>query len=152
VTAPKPAWDVSFLRAATLVTAGVAVAAAAVTWLLAGLAAAAGILTGAAVVTAFFCLSALVIAWAGRIDDALTLPAALGTFLVKALVFFAVLQAMPVDGVPDRLATAWAVIAGTAVWTAVHIRWVLTRKLFYVTPPEPPAARTPAPESRTPRG
>ena len=152
MTAPKPGWDVSFLRVAALVTAGVAVAAAGVTWLLAGWPAAAGVLTGAAVVTAFFCVSALVIAWAGGIDDALALPAALGTFLVKALMFFAVLQALPVDGVPDRLATAWAVIAGTAVWTAVHIRWVLTRKLFYVTPPEPPSAHTSDPESRTPRG
>ena len=75
-------------------------------------------LVGAAVVTAFFCVSGVVIAWAGRIDDAFTLPAALGTFLVKALVFFAVLGALPADGWLDRLALAWAVIAGALLWSA----------------------------------
>jgi ATP synthase protein I len=110
------------------------------------------VLVGAGVVAAFFCLSALVIAWAGRIDDGLTLPAALATFMVKALVFFAVLQLVPVDGVPDRLATAWAVIFGTGVWTGVHIRWVLTRKLYYVTPPEPPRPPSTDPEKPTTHG
>jgi ATP synthase protein I len=152
VTATKPAWDVSFLRVALLVTAGVAVVAAAVAGALAGWAEAAGVLVGAGVVAAFFCLSALVIAWAGRIDDGLTLPAALATFMVKALVFFAVLQLVPVDGVPDRLATAWAVIFGTGVWTGVHIRWVLTRKLYYVTPPEPPRPPSTDPEKPTTHG
>jgi hypothetical protein len=104
------------------------------------------------VVTAFFCLSAVVIAWAGRIDDAFTLPAALGTFLVKALLFFAVLDAIPPDGWLDRLALAWAVIAGALLWSAVQARWVWTRQLYYVAPPTPPAARAPDPEKPTPRG
>jgi ATP synthase protein I len=152
VTAPEPAWDLSFLRPAVLVTVGVAAVAALVAYPAAGWPEAAGVLTGAGVVAAFFCLSAFVIAAAGRIDDGLTLPAALGTFLVKALVFFAVLQTIPVDGVPDRLATAWSVIAGTGIWTGVHIRWVLTRKLFYVTPPQPPASPRLDPEKPTTRG
>ena len=77
--------------------------AAPVAGLLGGWSSAVGVVVGALVVTAFFCLSGVVIAWAGRIDDALTLPAALGTFLVKALVFFAVLSALPADGWVDRL-------------------------------------------------
>jgi len=105
------------------------------------------VLTGAAVVTAFFCVSGVVIAWAGRIDDALTLPAALGTFLVKALVFFAVLSSMPADGWVDRLALAWTVVVGALLWSGVQARWVWTRQLYYVTPPAPPAGAAQVPGS-----
>jgi hypothetical protein len=131
-------WDVSFLRVGTLVTAVVTALAVPVAWLVAGRPAAVGVLVGAVVVTAFFCVSGLVIAWAGRIDDAFTLPAALGTFLVKVLIFFAVLQALPEDGWIDRRAMAWAVVAGALLWSAVQVRWVLTRQLYYVPPPAPP--------------
>ena len=120
-----------------------AAVAAPVAGLVAGWSSALGVLVGALVVTAFFCLSGVVIAWAGGIDDALTLPAALGTFLVKALVFFAVLSRLPADGWLDRLALAWTVVAGALLWSAVLARWVWTRQLYYVPPPAPPAAASP---------
>ena len=59
--------------------------AAPVAGLVAGWYDAVAVLVGAIIVTAFFCVSGLAIAWAGRIDDTFTLPAALGTFGVKAL-------------------------------------------------------------------
>ena len=155
---PAPArseapWDISFLRVGALATAAAAALGAPVGGLLAGWPGVLGVLAGAAVVTAFFCISGVVIAWAGRIDDALTLPAALGTFLVKALVFFAVLRALPADGgAVDRLSLAWAVIGGALLWSAVQARWVWTRPLYYVTPPAPPAAPAPDPEKPTPHG
>jgi hypothetical protein len=153
VPARSPApWDISFLRVGALVTGAVTAVAAPVAGLVGGWDAAWGVLAGAAVVTAFFCVSGVVIAWAGRIDDAFTLPAALGTFLVKALVFFAVLSAIPADGAIDRLALAWAVVGGALLWSAVQVRWVWTRQLYYVTPPAPPAAPAPDPEKPTPRG
>jgi hypothetical protein len=71
---------------------------------------------------------------------------------VKALAFFAVLSAIPPDGVIDRLALAWAVVGGALLWSAVQVRWVWTRQLYYVTPPAPPAARAPDPEKPTPHG
>lgn len=140
--APRSAapWDISFLRVGSLATAAATAVAAPVAGVIGGRPAALGVLVGAAVVTAFFCISGVVIAWAGRIDDAFTLPAALGTFLVKAVVFFAVLSALPADGWIDRLAMAWTVIAGALLWSAVQARWVWTRQLYYVTPPAPPAA------------
>ena len=144
-------WDISFLRVGALATAAAAVVAAPVAGLLAGWPGVLGVLAGAAVVTAFFCLSGVVIAWAGKKDDALTLPAALGTFLVKALVFFAVLSAVPPDGAVDRLVLAWTVIGGALLWSGVQVRWVLTRQLYYVTPPAPPPASAPDPEKPTPR-
>jgi hypothetical protein len=138
-----PGWDISFLRVGALATAAAALLAAPVAGLVAGWPVAFGVLLGAVVVTAFFCISGVVIAWAGRIDDALTLPAALGTFLVKAVVFFAVIGAIPADGAIDRPALAWAVVAGALLWSGVQARWVWTRQLYYVAPPAPPAQSVP---------
>ena len=137
-------WDVSFLRVGALATAAVTAVAAPVARLVDGWPAALGVLVGAVVVTAFFCISGLVIAWAGRIDDTFTLPAALGTFLLKVLAFFAVLRTIPADGVIDRRALAWAVVAGALLWSVVQARWVWTRPLYYVPPPAPPAGISPA--------
>ncbi|MGY1669515.1 hypothetical protein [Geodermatophilus sp. SYSU D00710] len=158
MTAPRPApevpWDLSFLRVGALVTGAVAVVAAVVAGLVAGWADAAGVLVGAAVVTAFFVASGVVVAWAGRINDTFTLPAALGTFFVKAVVLFGILSALPEDGWLDRLTMAWAVIVGALLWSVVQLRWVWTRPLYYVTPPAPPGRATlpPAPDGPATRG
>jgi hypothetical protein len=131
-------WDLSFLRVGALVTGAVGLVAALVTGLVAGWDDALGVLVGAAIVTAFFCVSGVVIAWAGRINDAFTLPAALGTFFVKAVVLYGVLMALPEEGWLNRLTLAWSVIVGALLWSAVQLRWVWTRKLYYVTPPAAP--------------
>ncbi len=131
-------WDLSFLRVGAGVTAGVALVAAVVTGVLAGWDDAVGVLAGALIVTAFFCVSGLVIAWAGRIQESFTLPAALGTFFVKALVLYAILNALPEDAWLDRLTLAWSVVVGALLWSAVQLRWVWTRQLYYVPPPAPP--------------
>lgn len=142
-TAPRrPAveapWDLTFLRVGALSAAAVTAVAAPVTGLLAGWADAVGVVVGAVIVTAFFCLSGVVIAWAGRINDSFTLPAALGTFFVKAVVLYAVLTALPEDGWLDRLTMAWAVVVGALLWSGVQLRWVWTRKIYYYPPPAPP--------------
>ena len=134
-------WDISFLWVGALATAAVTAVGAVATGLLAGWADAVGVLVGAAVVTAFFSVSSLVVAWAGRIDDSFTLPAALGTFLVKALILFAFLSALPEDGWLDRRTMALAVVAGALLWSVIQLRWVWTRQLYYVPPPAPPSPR-----------
>ena len=138
-------WDLSFLRVGALVTGAVALVTALVTGLLAGWEDALGVVLGAVIVTAFFVVSGVVIAWAGRIDDTFTLPAALGMFFVKAVVLFAVLNALPEEGWLDRRTLAWAVVAGALLWSAVQLRWVWTRQLYYVSPPTPPTVARPAP-------
>jgi hypothetical protein len=135
-----PGWDLSFLRVGALVTLAVTAVAAPVTGLVAGWDAAVGVLLAAAVVTAFFVVSGVVVAWAGRIDDAFTLPAAMGAFFVKAIVLFGLLNALPEDGWLDRLTLAWSVIVGALLWSGVQLRWVWTRPIYYVPPPKPPAA------------
>ena len=137
-TRSRAPWDLSFLRVGALVALALTAVAAPVTGLAAGWPEALGVLVGAVVVTAFFCVSGLVVAWAGRINDTFTLPAALGTFFVKAVVLFGVLYALPEDGWLDRLTLAWTVIAGALLWSGVQLRWVWTRKLYYVPPPAPP--------------
>ena len=142
MTAPRvdPGWDLSFLRVGALVTGAVALIAALVTGLVAGWQDAMGVVVGAVIVTAFFVASGVAIAFAGRIDDTFTLPAALGMFFVKAVLLYAVLTALPEDGWLDRLTLAWAVVAGALLWSAVQLRWVWTRQLYYVPPPSPPPA------------
>ena len=162
MTAARPAparssapWDLSFLRVGSLAAAAGTVVAAPVAGLLAGWPDALGVLLGAVVVTAFFCLSGVVVAWAGRISDTFTLPAALGTFLVKALVLYALLSRLPEDGWLDRLTLAWAVVVGALLWSVVQLRWDWTRQLYYVPPPAPPssqAAPRQDPEIRTIHG
>jgi hypothetical protein len=149
-TGQKAPWDLSFLRVGTAVTAALTAVAAPVAGLLAGWDAAVAVLLGAAVVTFFFALSGLVIAWAGRHGDAFTLPAALGSFFVKILVLAAVLQSLPADGWVDRRTLAWTVVVGALVWSVVQQRWVWTRRLYYVTPPDPPRATPPDPPRATP--
>ena len=61
-----PGWDISFLRVGALATAAVAASRIPVAGLVGGWSAALGVLAGAVVVTAFFCISGVVIAWAGR--------------------------------------------------------------------------------------
>jgi hypothetical protein len=146
-TKPDAPWDLAFLRVGALVTAGLTAVAAPVAGLLGGWDDAVAVLLGAAVVTLFFAVSGLVIAWAGRHGEAFTLPAALGSFLVKIVLLAVVLQSLPAEGWVDRRTLAWAVIAGTLLWTVVQQRWVWTRRLYYVTPPEPPAVTPPAPSS-----
>lgn len=140
-------WDVSFLRVGALVALLVTAVAAPVVGLTLSWADALGVVVGAAVVTAFFCVSGLVVAWAGRKDDTWTLPAALGMFFVKAVVLFGVLNALPDDGWLDRRTLAWAVVAGALLWSVVQLRWVWTRQLYYVPPPAPPVARTETPDT-----
>jgi hypothetical protein len=138
-TPPSSApWDLSFLRVGALAAGAATAVAAPLTGLTAGWRQAAGVLLGAAVVTAFFCLSGVVVAWAGRVQDSFTLPAALGTFFVKAVVLFGLLNALPADGWPDRRTLAWTVVGGALLWSGVQLRWVWTRQLYYVPPPPPP--------------
>lgn len=155
MSAPRAAapWDLSFLRVGALAAGGVTFVAAPVTGLVAGWADAVGVVIGVAIVTAFFCVSGLVVAWAGRINDAFTLPAALGAFFVKALILFALLNALPADSWLDRRTLAWTVVAGALLWSGVQLRWVWTRKLYYVPPPAPPpSARSAEPPAAVPPG
>ena len=160
-------WSLAFLRAGLLACLPVTAVGAVVVGVLSGWAAAVSVLVSAAVVAFFFCISGAVITWAGRVGDAFTLPAAMGTFLLKMLLLAAVLHALPADGWIDRRVLGWSVVAGALLWSVVQARWVWATSLYYVTPPAPPTAAEPVaeeaggagaqeplrdPETRTTRG
>jgi ATP synthase protein I len=138
---------VGFLRAGLLASLPVAAVGALVAGVLGGWSAAVSVLVGAAVVALFFCVSGAVIAWAGRAGDAFTLPAALGTFLVKVLVIGAVFRSLPEDGFLDLRVLGWTVVAGALFWSVVQGRWVWNRQLYYAAPPAP--SRPPGGETGT---
>lgn len=128
------AWDLGYLRVGALITAAAAVVVAPLVGLVAGAREAWGTVLGVAVVVAFFTLSGIVVAWAGRIHYSWTLPAALITFGIKALVLFVLVLTLPDDGPIAPRAFGWAVVVGVLGWQLIHARWVLTRRLLYVDP------------------
>ena len=117
------------------VTAVLAVVGAPLAWLLRDGRAAAWVLAGLAVVVVFFAVSAYAVAWAGRISDQLTLPVALGTYLIKVTVLAIVLLAVKDQPWLDPQAFGLSVVAGTFAWTGVHARRVWTSQIYYVDPP-----------------
>jgi ATP synthase protein I len=124
------------VRAGLVTTAVLAVVGAPLAWLVQDARAAAWVLAGLAVVVAFFSVSAYAVAWAGRVSDELTLPVALGTYLIKIVVLAIVLLAVLDRPWLDPRAFGLAVAAGTLAWTGVHARRVWTGQIYYVDPPE----------------
>jgi hypothetical protein len=132
---PAPVgWDVGHLRGGLLTLGVLAVIGAPLAgWLREGRAAL-WVLAGLAIVAAFFSVSTLAVAWAGRIDDQLTLPAALGTYVIKVVLLGVLLVSASDVSWVDGPALAWSVLAGTVAWVGVQVRRVWTSRLYYVDP------------------
>jgi hypothetical protein len=130
---PAP-WDLGHVRAGLLATAGLAALAVPVVWALRSARAAAWVLAGLAIVAAFFSVSALAVAWAGRIANELTLPVALTTYVTKVVLLGVILVTVRDWTGLDPAALGWSVLGGTLTWTGVHLRRVWTAKLYYVDP------------------
>jgi len=127
-------WDLGHVRAGLLATAGLGALAAPLVWALRGGRAAAWVLVGLAIVAAFFSVSALAVAWAGRVANELTLPVALTTYVTKVVLLGVMLVTVRDWATLDGAALAWSVLGGTLTWTGVHLRRVWTAKLYYVDP------------------
>jgi hypothetical protein len=136
VSAPAAVpWDVSHVRAGLVATGVLAVIGVPLAWLVRDARAAAWVLAGLALVVAFFSVSAYAVAAAGRVADSLTLPVALGTYLIKVIVLGVVLVAVRDQPWLDPKAFGLSIVAGTVTWTAVHARRVWTTAIYYVDPP-----------------
>lgn len=135
---PAPAstvpWDLSHLRAGLATTGVLAAVGVPGAWLLRDGRAAAWVAAGLAIVAAFFSLGALAVAAAGKIADELTLPAALGTYLVKVVLLGALMVSVRGQAWLDPAALGLSVLVGTLAWTAVHVRRVWTSRIYYVDP------------------
>jgi hypothetical protein len=128
-------WDLSHVRAGLLTTGGLAVLGVPLAWLVRDARAAAWVLAGLALVALFFSVSAYAVAAAGRVADSLTLPVALGTYLIKVVLLGVLLVTVRDQPWLDPRAFGLSVVAGTFAWTAVHARRVWTGQIYYVDPP-----------------
>jgi ATP synthase protein I len=131
---PRAGWDLGHLRSGLLVSAALAAVAVPTVWLLRDARGALWVLAGLAIVATFFSASAVAVAWAGRIADALTLPVALTAYVTKIVLLGVLLVSVRDSAALDAPALAWSVIGGTVAWTAVHVRRVWTARLYYVDP------------------
>ena len=131
---PPAGWDIGHLRGGFLVTAALGAVAGPLVWLFRNGRAALWVFAGLAIVAAFFSVSAVAVAWAGRIAAELTLPVALSTYVVKIVLLGVLLVTVRDSVVLDAPALAWSVIGGTVAWTGVHLRRVWTAQLYYVDP------------------
>lgn len=132
--APVP-WDLGHLRAGLLTTVILAGIGVPLAWVIRGGKGAAWVAVGLAIVAAFFCLGALAVVAAGKIGDELTLPAALGTYLVKVTLLGVLMVSVRDQPWLDPQALGFSVLAGTLAWTTVHARRVWTSRMYYVDPP-----------------
>lgn len=136
MTAPAAApWDLSHVRAGLVTTGVLAVVGIPLAWLVRDARAAGWVAVGLALVAAFFSVSAYAVATAGRVADSLTLPVALGTYLVKVVLLGILLVVLRGQPWLDPQAFGLAIAVGTVGWTAVHARRVWTTQVYYVDPP-----------------
>jgi hypothetical protein len=135
VTAPGEPWDLSHVRAGVVTTGALAAVGVPLAWLVRDARAAAWVVAGLVLVALFFSVSAYAVAVAGRIADSLTLPVALGTYLIKVVLLGVVLVTLRDRPWLDPKAFGLSVVAGTFAWTAVHARRVWTGQTYYVNPP-----------------
>jgi hypothetical protein len=135
VTEQTVPWDLSHVRAGLVTTAALAAVGVPVVWLVRDGRAAAWVLAGLAIVAVFFSVSAYAVAAAGRVADSLTLPVALGSYLLKVVLLGVLLVALRDRPWLDPKPFGLAIAVGTVAWTVVHARRVWTAQLYYVDPP-----------------
>jgi hypothetical protein len=91
-----------------------------------------GALIGVVGVAASYTLSGLAVAWADSIGPQLTLPVALGTYVVKFSLLGVVLVAFAGGSWPGLHPMAFTVIATVVGWNVAHFWWITHAKIPYV--------------------
>lgn len=134
---PGVPWNLEHLKVGLVATLALAVVGVPIGWWAQGGRGALGVVVGLAIVAAFFCFGSWAVAFAGRYDDRLTLPAAMASYSIKIGLLGIVVVTLPDNGPIDRPSMAFTVLVGTLVWSAVQIRYVWTKRQVYVdyTPP-----------------
>lgn len=126
--------DLRLLRGAALPTAVVAVAAVVVCAVIVGGKGALAAALAGVVVVAFFTVSLVAVAKAGAVFPQLMLPVALGTYVIKLLVLYALIAAFVDVRWMSPRAFALTVIACTLVWTLAEVRTFFRQRILYVDP------------------
>jgi ATP synthase protein I len=125
--------DARIVRGAIAATALAAPLAIGIAWLAAGPRGAFGAGIGMALAAAFFSVTIVVVAWAGRVSPDLMLPAALATYTVKLVVLGLALWALADTTAFDRSAFALAVVGGSVVYLVAELRLAARTRIPYIT-------------------
>jgi ATP synthase protein I len=125
--------DARIVRGAIAATALAAPLAIGIAWLVAGPDAALGAGIGMALAAAFFSITVVVVAWAGRVSPDLMLPSALATYTVKLVALGIGLWALRDTTAFDRSAFALAVVGGTIVYLGAELRIAARTRIPYIS-------------------
>lgn len=134
---PDAPWSLAHLKIGFIASLLLLVVGVPLAWAIRGWQGALAVFVGIVIVTIFFAFGSWAVAKAGKYDDRLTLPAALGSYLIKIGILAIVLVSIPLDGPVDVATMAITVLVGTFMWAGLQIKYVLSKQIFYVdyTPP-----------------
>ena len=123
--------DVQIVRGAALATLLTVPLAVLLGWLAAGRAGAIGAAAGILLAAAFFSVTVVAVAAAGRVSNELMLPAALGVYLLKLVGLLIALVMLRGVTVMHRPSFALAVVGGTCVYLVAEVRLALRARIPY---------------------
>jgi ATP synthase protein I len=125
--------DARIVRGAVAATALAAPLAIGIGWLTVGPKGALGAGIGMAVAAAFFSVTLIAVAWAGKVWPELMLPVVLATYLVKLVGMGIALITLGGTTAFDRSAFALAVVGGSVVYLTAELRLLSRARVPYVT-------------------
>jgi ATP synthase protein I len=128
--------DARIVRGAIAATALAAPLAVGIAWLLAGPSGALGAAIGMALAAAFFSITIVAVAWAGRVSPDLMLPSALAAYTVKLIGLGLALWLLGDTTAFNRSAFALAVVGGSVVYLGAELRLASRARIPYITGPE----------------
>lgn len=117
-------WRLRHLPVLLSASAALAVVAAVVGGVLGGVTAAVGAAAGVGVTVLSYTLTTVVLARADQVNPQLVLPLGVGLYVLKFSLLGAVLVAVGSTGWPGLIPLCLGIVAGVAVWTAVHLWWL----------------------------
>ncbi|MCO1598131.1 hypothetical protein M8C17_23560 [Micromonospora sp. RHAY321] len=119
-------WRLRHLPVLLIASVALAAVAAVVGGATGGTTAAFGAAAGVGVTVFSYTLTTVVLARADQINPQLLLPLGLGLYVLKFSLLGVVMVAVASTGWPGLVPLCLGIVAGVAVWTAVHIWWLTT--------------------------
>ncbi|SCE93200.1 hypothetical protein GA0070612_2290 [Micromonospora chokoriensis] len=119
-------WRLRHLPVLLGASVALAVVAAVVGAVAGGATAAVGAAVGVGVTVLSYTLTTVVLARADQVNPQLLLPLGVGLYVLKFSLLGGVLVAVASTGWAGLIPLCLGIVAGVAVWTAVHIWWLTT--------------------------
>ncbi|MCG5467914.1 hypothetical protein LADH09A_001764 [Micromonospora sp. LAH09] len=119
-------WRLRHLPVLLAASAALAAVAAVVGGVTGGATSALGAAAGVGVTVLSYTLTTVVLARADQVNPQLLLPLGLGLYVLKFSLLGVVMVAVASTGWRGLIPLCLGIVAGVAVWTAVHIWWLTT--------------------------